>query len=104
MPSAIVDPEYRHLPIPSPSTEQAGTPPAVRPPANVSVSLPGVPLNINQASSEQLQKLPGIGPAFAARIINERSRQPFMSVEELKRVSGIGDKRLETVRPFITAP
>lgn len=61
-------------------------------------------LNINQASSEQLQQLPGIGPVFAERIIKERANQPFMTVEELTRVSGIAEKRLEAIRPFITAP
>ncbi len=67
-------------------------------------SASGALLNINQATSEQLQQLPGIGPVFAERIIAERTRQPFMTVDELKRVSGIADKRLEAIRPFITAP
>ena len=67
------------------------------------VATPGL-LNINQASSEQLQQLPGIGPVFAERIIKERTNQPFMAVEDLTRVSGIAEKRLEAIRPFITAP
>jgi len=61
-------------------------------------------LNINQATSEQLQQLPGIGPVFAERIIQERAKQPFMTVDDVKRVSGIAEKRLEAIRPFITAP
>jgi competence protein ComEA len=73
-------------------------------PVSGSPSASGALLNINQATSEQLQELPGIGPVFAERIIAERTRQPFMTVDELKRVSGIADKRLEAIRPFITAP
>ncbi len=62
------------------------------------------PVNINTASLEQLQQLPGIGAVFAARIVEERQRRPFAAVDELTRVSGIGDKRLETLRPFVIAP
>ncbi len=81
--------------------------PAAAPPPQSQVSatpLGNGLLNVNQATSEQLQQLPGIGPVFAERIIEERTRQPFMMVDELKRVSGIGDKRLEAIRPFVTAP
>ena len=81
--------------------------PAAAPPLQSQVSatpLGNGLLNVNQATSEQLQQLPGIGPVFAERIIEERTRQPFMMVDELKRVSGIGDKRLEAIRPFVTAP
>lgn len=63
----------------------------------------GLKLNINTATSAQLEALPGIGPTLAARIVEYRSRHgPFRAVEELLNVSGIGDKKLEEVRALIT--
>lgn len=60
-------------------------------------------LNINRASAAQLEQLPGIGPAKARAIIEDRDRNgPFRKVEELTRVKGIGDKLLEKVKPSIT--
>jgi competence protein ComEA len=59
-------------------------------------------ININEASVVDLQKLPHIGPKFAERIIAERRKGRFRSVEDLRRVSGIGPKRLEMLRPYVT--
>ncbi|ALM52841.1 hypothetical protein AR456_11540 [Halomonas huangheensis] len=51
-----------------------------------------VPININEASLEVLVELPGIGPSKAQTILDEREANgPFSSLEDLKRVSGIGD-------------
>lgn len=56
-------------------------------------------VNINTASSEELQTLPGIGEATASAIIEERERNgPFASVEDLMRVSGIGEKKFAKVQ------
>ena len=59
------------------------------------------PVDVNRATAEQLQKLPGIGPTLAKRIIAERQKKPFGSVDELRRVRGIGPKTLEKLKPFI---
>jgi competence protein ComEA len=60
------------------------------------------PLNINAASAEALQSLPGIGPALAARIVADReARGPFRTPEDLLRVPGIGPKRWEQIRPLV---
>lgn len=59
-------------------------------------------MNINTASSAQLQRLPGIGPALAGRIIEYRTENgPFKSVSEITKVRGIGDKTLEKLAPYL---
>lgn len=59
-------------------------------------------INVNAAGREQLMTLPGIGPAYSDRIINYRENHgKFNSVEELKKIKGIGEKRLEKLKPFV---
>lgn len=59
----------------------------------------GGPLNVNQATAEQLVQLNGIGEALAQRIVADREKNgPFSSVDDLTRVSGIGEKKLEGFR------
>ena len=53
---------------------------------------------------EELTHLPGIGEVLARRVIERRTaRGPFRSVDELREVTGIGDKRLEQLRPLVVA-
>jgi len=53
-------------------------------------------LDLNQASSDELQSISGVGPKMAQRIVKERARGPFQSLEHLaERVSGVGVKRIE---------
>lgn len=59
-------------------------------------------VNINKADAPDLEKLPGIGPALASRIIAHRDANgPFKSVENLTDVKGIGAKMLEKLRPYL---
>jgi competence ComEA-like helix-hairpin-helix protein len=61
-----------------------------------------VKVNINKASAEELQKLPGIGPAYSKRIIEWRKEHgEFTTVEQLLEIRGIGPVRLEKIRPLI---
>jgi competence protein ComEA len=60
------------------------------------------PIDINRASAEELQRLPGIGPKMSARIVEARALGSFKSVDELRRVPGIGPKTLEKLRPLVT--
>jgi competence protein ComEA len=59
-------------------------------------------VDVNRASATDLRNLPGIGPTLAQRIIEAREKKPFEKIEDLRRVSGIGPKRLEQLRPFVT--
>ncbi|HZU36780.1 MAG TPA: helix-hairpin-helix domain-containing protein, partial [Gemmataceae bacterium] len=59
------------------------------------------PVDINRASVAQLQQVPWIGPTTANRIIAERQKQPFRSVDDLRRVKGIGPKKLAHMRPYL---
>lgn len=55
-------------------------------------------VNINSATAQELESLPGIGPSMAQKIINYRNKQRFNSVEDLVKVSGIGKAKLERLR------
>lgn len=60
-------------------------------------------VNLNSATSEQLQELPGVGPVTAEAIISWRTDNgPFMKVEDLLEVTGIGDKTLADLRDLVT--
>jgi competence ComEA-like helix-hairpin-helix protein len=64
---------------------------------------PAQPVNINTANSEQLQLVPGIGPATADKILQMRkSYGAFKSVDDLLAIRGLGPKRLEKMRKYLT--
>lgn len=60
------------------------------------------PVDVNEASIEKLQQVPGIGRVIAGRIVEARKQKQFESVNDLRRVPGIGPKILEKIRPFVT--
>jgi competence protein ComEA len=61
-------------------------------------------IDINDASSDDLEKLPGIGPSMAKRIIEHRERfGKFRRLEHLIMVRGFSDRRFRELRPLITA-
>jgi len=63
----------------------------------------GVLININTATQEELETLPGIGPVIAKEIITYRQTQgDFKSIEELQKVSGIGPTIYEAIQNQIT--
>lgn len=63
---------------------------------------PAQPLDLNQATLQQLDALPGVGPATAQAILDYRSQHGrFRSVDDLLNVRGIGDAKLEQIRPLV---
>lgn len=79
------------------------TPRPVAPPASGAKKLqPGdPPIDVNIATAEELQRLPGVGPVTAGAIVAARSAKPFATVDDLDRVKGIGPKTLDKLRPFV---
>lgn len=60
-------------------------------------------ININEATAEELDSLPGIGPVLAGRILEYREKNGrFQSLDQLKNVSGIGESTFEKLKDFIT--
>jgi competence ComEA-like helix-hairpin-helix protein len=62
-------------------------------------------IDLNTAGPEELDRLPGVGPATAAKIIaHRREHGPFLRAEDLMNVKGIGPAKFERMRPMIGAP
>jgi competence protein ComEA len=73
------------------------------PPALAADRDAGGRVNINSADVEELTDLPGIGPAYAQRIVDYRKEYgPFKTIEDLLNVRGIGDRTFEKIRDRIT--
>jgi comEA protein len=67
------------------------------------VKTPGCAIDPNRSSQADLETLPGIGPVLAKRIIAYRQvHGPYKKIDDLRRVSGIGRKKLEKIKPYLT--
>lgn len=85
---------------PNPS---AGTHVAERPPGPTTA--PHGRVNLNRSDVQTLARLPRIGTALAERIVAFREKHgPFRSVGDLRRVTGIGDKTIAEITPYVVAP
>lgn len=77
------------------------TPPAVR--VRPQARLPLAPVDVDRAGVVELDRLPGIGPALAARIVADREAHgPFGSMRALERVKGIGPALARKLEPHVT--
>jgi len=88
---SLQDGEHVHVP------RLGETPPPTAPAASRAGQIG--PVNLNTATVEQLESLPGIGPALARGIVDGR---PYHTIEDLLDVSGIGPATLEKLRPLVT--
>ncbi|MFC5180925.1 ComEA family DNA-binding protein [Actinomadura harenae] len=89
-----------HPPAPPPG--QGPAPPTGTTPGMPSGTSAGTPLDLNTATAEQLDQLPGVGPVLARRIIDYRTQHgPFRSVDQLQEVPGIGARRLTDLKPLL---
>lgn len=66
-------------------------------------TISGKKININQADESELENLPGIGPSKAAAIVDYRKQNgSFQTIDDLKKISGIGDKSFEKLKESIS--
>ncbi len=60
------------------------------------------PVSLNTATVEQLDTLPGVGPVLAQHIVDYRTQHGgFRSIDELREVNGIGDRRFADLQPLV---
>ena len=72
-------------------------------PAFAAAQAPAGKINLNTATVSQLEDLPGIGPALAARIVEHRQKNgAFKSVDDLMAVKGIGEKNFSKIQGSLT--
>jgi competence ComEA-like helix-hairpin-helix protein len=80
------------VPVPSPVSSQISS----------QTTSPNQLINLNTATKEELDSLPGVGPKLSDRILQARQEKPFTSLEDLKRVSGIGESKLQKLAGKVT--
>lgn len=97
----LVDGQRVYVPVTG-EVDPASVPDGV-PAATGGAGAPTGPIDVNRATASELETLPGVGPATAAAIVDDRERNgPFASVDDLDRVSGIGPAKVAALRDLVT--
>ena len=104
----VEDEAYYHVPrlgeTPRPPVAEAANPALGQGDSQENSTSSGGLVNLNTASSDLLETLPGIGPVRAQAIVDDREQNGlFQSVEEVTRVPGIGSAIYNSIRPLVTA-
>ncbi len=95
----LTDGEHVVVGAPPPPPQPPGHGPVV---GGVGGAQPTAPLSLATATVEQLDALPGVGPVLARHIVDHRTRHGgFRSVDQLREVRGIGDRRFADLRPLV---
>jgi competence ComEA-like helix-hairpin-helix protein len=98
---AVDPPAFDYAEVDSVFASRSLLKPATVPGTRATGEVPAVRVDINRAGAAELQRLPGIGPKLAERIIAYRNEHGFFaSVDDLVDVAGIGAKKLDRLRPF----
>ncbi len=70
--------------------------------SNPSTAPSGSPVNLNTATLDQLDALPGVGPVLAQRILDYRTQNgPFTTIDQLQEVPGVGPKKFDSLKPHV---
>lgn len=93
----------RHAPRPRVTTTIVVSAPSTQSGSETSPSSTASTVNLNTASVDQLDTLPGIGPATAKAIVTHRTRKgPFSRLDDLLAIDGIGPKKLDAIRDLVS--
>jgi len=104
-PSADQSTTHHATGVLSPQTAAPTPAPTPRPRATPTAAIaPGGRIDLNRATAEELQLLPGVGPAKSEAILADRDANgPFRTVDDLDRVAGFGAKTIARLRPYLAA-
>jgi competence protein ComEA len=96
------DGEQIYVPLVGEATPTVVATPGRGVPSNAPTKIPGGKINLNTATLAELDTLPGIGPAIAQRIIDYRAQNgDFKTIDDLKKVRGIGDALFNQIKDLI---
>ena len=98
----LTDGEQIRVPAPGDPAPPLAPGAAAGPGAPGVLGAPSAPLDLNTATAEQLDTLPGVGEVTAGRIVAYRTAHPFTTVDELLEVPGIGQRRYDQLKDLVT--